>query len=158
VAVWVAEAGSGSWPGSMKCPVALTVSLAGCPSLSSTLHARHCHRPCCASCALQAVSGSLGQQRTVFEGVGGKLQSLGSKFPVVNSLMNAIRRRKNRVGALQLQHAGSCNCTTGYMLADCRWSQHRLAWPRSLAPAALPQHHGSAHSWLCPLALHRRTT
>ncbi|KAI3429851.1 hypothetical protein D9Q98_010163 [Chlorella vulgaris] len=44
----------------------------------------------------QAVSGGLGQQRSMFEGISGKMSSLGSKFPVVNTLMNAIRRRKNR--------------------------------------------------------------
>lgn len=44
----------------------------------------------------QGVATGLGQQRTVFDGVGGKLAGLGAKFPVVNSLMNAIRRRKNR--------------------------------------------------------------
>lgn len=44
----------------------------------------------------QAVSSGLGQQRAVFEGLGGKLAALGAKFPVVNTLMNAIRRRKNR--------------------------------------------------------------
>ena len=56
----------------------------------------------------------------MFEGVGGKMQSLGSKFPVVNSLMNAIRRRKNRVGgwvgALVLGGCCSCcGCTQGWM-------------------------------------------
>lgn len=44
----------------------------------------------------QGVATGLGQQRSVFDGVGGKLAGLGAKFPVVNSLMNAIRRRKNR--------------------------------------------------------------
>eukprot|EP00887_Chlorella_sp_A99_P003875 scaffold11.g3875.t1 len=43
-----------------------------------------------------AVNTGLGQQRSVLEGIGGKLMSVGAKFPVVNSLMNAIRRRKNR--------------------------------------------------------------
>lgn len=33
----------------------------------------------------------------MFEGISGKMSSLGNKFPVVNTLMNAIRRRKNRV-------------------------------------------------------------
>lgn len=56
----------------------------------------------------QAVSGSLGQQRTVFEGVGGKMQSLGSKFPVVNSLMNAIRRRKNRDNLILAAVVAAC--------------------------------------------------
>lgn len=44
----------------------------------------------------QSVSTSLGQQRSMFEGISGKMSNIGSKFPVVNSLLNAIRRRKNR--------------------------------------------------------------
>ena len=138
----------------MKCPVALNGRLAGCPSFSSPPHARHCHRSCYPICALQAVSGSLGQQRTVFEGVGGKMQSLGSKFPVVNSLMNAIRRRKNRVGALQL--AGCCSCS-GRIKAGRSWSGIACGFGlRLLATCCTP------HSCSCPLghlpALRLRTT
>lgn len=44
----------------------------------------------------QGVATGLGQQRALFTGIGGKLAGVGSRFPVVNSLLNAIRRRKNR--------------------------------------------------------------
>lgn len=62
-----------------------------CPRPLCTLHTRHFPPP------RQAVSSGLGQQRAVFEGIGGKMSSLGAKFPVVNTLLNAVRRRRNRV-------------------------------------------------------------
>lgn len=42
------------------------------------------------------VSSSLGQQRELFEGTGNKLAAVGAAFPVVNTLLNAIRRKKNK--------------------------------------------------------------
>ena len=51
----------------------------------------------------------------MFEGVTGKLGALGAKFPVVNTLMNAIRRRKNRVRA--------CVCIRGPV--RCVWASGR---------------------------------
>ena len=45
----------------------------------------------------QAVSTNLGEQRHIFDNIGSKLVSVSSKFPVVNGVMNAIRRKKNRV-------------------------------------------------------------
>jgi Golgi SNAP receptor complex protein 1 len=71
----------------------------------------------CLCLCLQAVSGGLGQQRSMFEGISGKMSSLGSKFPVVNTLMNAIRRRKNRVrDFLDCVHV--CVCWAASL---CRW-------------------------------------
>lgn len=43
-----------------------------------------------------AVRSNLLDQRRVVDGIGDKLYNLGSKFPVVNGLLNAIRRKKNR--------------------------------------------------------------
>ena len=40
----------------------------------------------------------MGEQRRVFDNIGSKLISVSSKFPVVNGVMNAIRRKKNKVG------------------------------------------------------------
>lgn len=65
-------------------------------------------------CPTQAVSSGLGQQRAVFEGIGSKMSSLGAKFPVVNTLLNAVRRRKNRV-RMQL----SCSCFLRHRLEGC---------------------------------------
>lgn len=45
----------------------------------------------------QAVTSSLGEQRRIFENIGGKLVSVSAKFPMVNGVMNAIRRKKNKV-------------------------------------------------------------
>lgn len=43
-----------------------------------------------------AVRGNLLEQRRVVDGIGDKLYSLGAKFPVVNGLLNAIRRKKSK--------------------------------------------------------------
>ena len=48
----------------------------------------------------QAVASSLADQRQTFDNIGGKLMTIGSKFPIVNGLLNAIRRKKNRVRAV----------------------------------------------------------
>ncbi|EFJ40319.1 Qb-SNARE, Gos1/GS28-family [Volvox carteri f. nagariensis] len=42
------------------------------------------------------VSGNLMQQRRMFEGIADKLVTVGSRFPVVNGLLNAIRRKKSK--------------------------------------------------------------
>ncbi|KAI8107100.1 hypothetical protein M9434_001745 [Picochlorum sp. BPE23] len=42
------------------------------------------------------VSSSLGQQRQLFDSIDSRLAMLGAKYPVMNSVLNAIRRRKNR--------------------------------------------------------------
>lgn len=44
----------------------------------------------------QQVATSLTQQRQIFDSVNAKVGSLAARYPVVNSLLNAIRRRKNR--------------------------------------------------------------
>lgn len=45
----------------------------------------------------QAVSTNLVDQRRLFENIGDKMVTIGSKFPAVNGLLNAIRRKKNKV-------------------------------------------------------------
>ena len=42
------------------------------------------------------VGSSLRDQRTMFDNIGSKMMSVGTKFPVVSGLLNAIRRRKSR--------------------------------------------------------------
>lgn len=44
-----------------------------------------------------AVSGNLGDQRRLFEGTGNKLMTLTAKFPLVNNVLNSIRRKKSKV-------------------------------------------------------------
>jgi len=45
----------------------------------------------------QAVSSSLGEQRGLFDNIGTKLAGVSGKFPVVNGVLNSIRRKKNKV-------------------------------------------------------------
>lgn len=45
----------------------------------------------------QGIAGGLSNQRQIFDTIGSKMSNLGARFPVVNSVLNAIRRRKNRV-------------------------------------------------------------
>lgn len=42
------------------------------------------------------MGGSLRDQRTLFDSIGNKMMSVGTKFPVVNGLLNAVRRKKSR--------------------------------------------------------------
>ncbi len=44
----------------------------------------------------QGVAAALASQRQLFDAVDAKVAALGAKFPAVNSLLNAVRRRKNR--------------------------------------------------------------
>jgi golgi SNAP receptor complex member 1 len=43
-----------------------------------------------------ALGSNLRDQRSLLDNIGNKMMTVGSKFPVVNGLMNAIRRRKSR--------------------------------------------------------------
>jgi hypothetical protein len=53
----------------------------------------------------QAVAGGLGEQRRIFDNVGLKLENVAARFPLVSGLLNAIRRKKNKVGLLACLHA-----------------------------------------------------
>lgn len=44
----------------------------------------------------QGIASNLTQQRQLFDAIDSKVTSLGARFPVVNSIINAVRRRKNR--------------------------------------------------------------
>ena len=44
----------------------------------------------------QGVAAALSGQRQLFDTIDSKVASIGAKFPVVNTLLNAIRRKKNR--------------------------------------------------------------
>ncbi len=48
----------------------------------------------------QAVSSNLGEQRRIFDNMGLKLENVTSRFPMVGSLLTAIRRKKSKVGTL----------------------------------------------------------
>ena len=44
-----------------------------------------------------AVGGNLGEQSRLFDNIGNKVLTASLRFPAVNTLLNAIRRKKNRV-------------------------------------------------------------
>ena len=44
----------------------------------------------------QAVAGSLGEQRRLFDRIGSRLEDVGARFPLVNSLLGAIRRKRSK--------------------------------------------------------------
>lgn len=44
-----------------------------------------------------AMSSNLTDQRRLFESTGSKLMTLTAKFPMVNNVLNSIRRRKSKV-------------------------------------------------------------
>ena len=44
-----------------------------------------------------AVTGNLKDQRGILDNVGSKLENVAARFPMVTGLLNAIRRKKNRV-------------------------------------------------------------
>ena len=45
----------------------------------------------------QSVSRSLLEQRRIFSNVQDKLATVGERFPVINGLLNAVRRKKSKV-------------------------------------------------------------
>lgn len=64
------------------------------------------------------VTKSLVEQRRVFDSVQDKLLSVGERFPVVNGLLNAIRRKKSKdTLVLSAVIAGCCVFTLLYILA-----------------------------------------
>lgn len=56
----------------------------------------------------KTVSSSLGEQRRFVDSVGDRLLSVGAKFPVVNSLMTAIRRKRSRDSVILGSVIGGC--------------------------------------------------
>lgn len=54
------------------------------------------------------VSSGLGQQRQMFDSIDTRLAMLGTKFPVMNSVLNAIRRKKNRDNVILMGVAAFC--------------------------------------------------
>jgi Golgi SNAP receptor complex protein 1 len=54
------------------------------------------------------VASTLTNQRALFDAIDSKVASIGARYPVVNSLLNAIRRRKNRDNLILAGVAGVC--------------------------------------------------
>jgi len=55
----------------------------------------------------QSVSRSLLEQRRIFSNVQDKLVTVGERFPVINGLLNAVRRKKSKVGRMGRQPPAS---------------------------------------------------
>ena len=49
-----------------------------------------------------AVGSSLSSQGRLFDNVAEKVTAIGARFPVVNGLLNAIRRKKSKVWVLHI--------------------------------------------------------
>ena len=54
------------------------------------------------------VAAGLSTQRALFDAIDGKMDAVGARFPVVNSLLNAVRRRKNRDNLILAGVAAAC--------------------------------------------------
>lgn len=79
----------------------------------------------------QGVSANLGQQRQVFEGISGKMVTLGARFPIVNSLLNAIRRKKSKVRAWPFLGTLPRGCAVARLVGRgwvCMAGQLEWAW------------------------------
>lgn len=57
----------------------------------------------------QEVAFNLREQRQLFSSIGDKLLSVAAKYPAVSGLLNAIRRKRSKVGMLEMSvvYAGS---------------------------------------------------
>lgn len=56
-----------------------------------------------------AISGRVSEQSQLFENIGNKVLAVGAKFPAINGVINAVRRKKSKVcPSLKMQHALSC--------------------------------------------------
>ncbi len=55
-----------------------------------------------------SVSSNLMEQRRVFDNVTDKILSVGARFPVVNGLLNAIRRKKSKDTIVLSAVIGGC--------------------------------------------------
>ena len=47
-----------------------------------------------------AVAGRVGEQSRIFENIGNKVLAVGAKFPAINGVINAVRRKKSKVGSV----------------------------------------------------------
>ena len=64
-----------------------------------------------------AVAGNVKEQSNLFENFGDKVVTLGSKFPAVNAVLNAVRRKKSKVRlAHQLSSVPGC-----FILCSIEW-------------------------------------
>lgn len=87
-----------------------------------------------------AVAGRVGEQSRIFENVGNKVLAVGAKFPAINGVINAVRRKKSKVSWPIMAHVHLL-----FLMFSAAGSICKL---RSLAFA------GHYHSGLCDCRLH----
>ncbi len=57
-----------------------------------------------------AVAGRVGEQSRIFENIGNKVLAVGAKFPAINGIINAVRRKKSKVHLAMIQLHSLCQC------------------------------------------------
>ncbi len=57
-----------------------------------------------------AVAGRVGEQSRIFENIGNKVLAVGAKFPAINGIINAVRRKKSKVRLAMIQLHSLCQC------------------------------------------------
>ena len=57
-----------------------------------------------------AVAGRVGEQSRNFENIGNKVLAVGAKFPAINGIINAVRRKKSKVCLAMIQLHSLCQC------------------------------------------------
>jgi Snare region anchored in the vesicle membrane C-terminus len=57
----------------------------------------------------QEVAFNLREQRQLFSNIGDKLLSVAAKYPAVNGLLNAIRRKRSKVSTMSRLCSGRTN-------------------------------------------------
>jgi len=57
-----------------------------------------------------AVAGRVGEQSRIFENIGNKVLAVGAKFPAINGIINAVRRKKSKVHLAMMRLHTLCQC------------------------------------------------
>lgn len=57
-----------------------------------------------------AVAGRVGEQSRIFENIGNKVLAVGAKFPAINGIINAVRRKKSKVYFAMMRLHSLCQC------------------------------------------------
>jgi golgi SNAP receptor complex member 1 len=70
----------------------------------------------------QEVAFNLREQRQLFSNIGDKLLSVAAKYPAVNGLLNAIRRKRSKVIMLTTPVMRSAHASTSQNYVLCHGS------------------------------------
>ena len=81
-----------------------------------------------------AVAGRVGEQSRIFENIGNKVLAVGAKFPAINGIINAVRRKKSKVCLATIQLHSLCQCLSSVGSHQLNWSTRCRTpsfWPQS---------------------------